>query len=490
MLQRDSAVTLQAQIRQAVIQAIHERRLLPDAAMPSTRTLADALEVSRNTVVQAYERLVDDGYLSSEASSGHRIQTRAYADAALPATAPSTHVPNDAAAGATPDWAARIGPGTSAFRYVRKPIDWQRYPYPFVFGQFDPTLFPAADWREASALAMRRMAVRDWAGDRIDRDDPALVKQIQSRVLTRRGIWAAADEILITLGSQQAMFLISTLIRPHARCVGLEEPGYPDLHNLFRLSGTPTRSLELGPDGLRADDQLEGCDYLFVAPSHQNPTCRTMPLAARRALLDAAIARDFVIVEDDYDSELSFDNSATPSIKSLDGSGRVLYVGSLSKTIAAGLRMGFVVAPAPVIRELRALRRLMLRHPPANNQRAVALFFSLGHYDALLPRLTEAYRARAQVLCAALEEHLPQLKFAAPRGGSAVWLTAPEGTDMAGIRDRALVHGVVFDAGIDFFAAESAPRHHFRLGYSSIALEQIVPGVHALAACMREAGAA
>ena len=116
--------------------------------------------------------------------------------------------------------------------------------------------------------------------------------------------------------------------------------------------------------------------------------------------------------------------------------------------------------------------------------------FLNGHYDALLPRLTEAYRARAQVLCAALEEHLPQLKFAAPRGGSAVWLAAPEGTDMAAVRDRALVHGVVFDAGIDFFAAESAPRHHFRLGYSSIALDQIAPGVRALAACMREAGAA
>ena len=131
--------------------------------------------------------------------------------------------------GTAPDWTLRLQPAIDRLRQVHKPRDWQRYPYPFVFGQFDPTLFPAADWREASQLAMRKMAVRDWAGDRIDSDDPALVKQIQARVLTRRGIWAADDEILVTLGSQQAMFLISTLIRTQARCVGLEEPGYPDL---------------------------------------------------------------------------------------------------------------------------------------------------------------------------------------------------------------------------------------------------------------------
>ncbi|HYG43870.1 MAG TPA: PLP-dependent aminotransferase family protein [Bordetella sp.] len=476
-LRHDSAVTLQAQIRESVVQAILDRRLLPGAPMPATRTLARVLGVSRNTMLLAYERLVEEGYLASEARSGHSVGVQGAAAAGQVGAPPALQ------GLAQFDWAAHLRPSLADLPQLYKPQDWQRYPYPFVFGQFDATLFPASDWREASQLAMRKMAVRDWAGDSTDRDDTLLIRQIQARVLRRRGISVSPDEILITLGAQHAMFLVGGLMFRHARCVGLEDPGYPDLKNLCRFFSVPMRGVAMGP-GFGA--KLDGCDYVFVCPSHQNPSGRTMSLMERIELLQAATRSNFIVVEDDYDSELSFEGGSTPSIKALDTSGRVIYIGSLSKTVAAGLRIGYLVAPAALIREARVLRRLMLRHPPANNQRTAALFLSLGHYDALLPRLVKAYRERAQILCHALARHMPQVEFEPPRGGSALWLRAPDGVDMGTVRERARAEGVLFDAGADFYLAAKAPRNYFRLGYSSIAAEQIEPGIRVLAGCLRE----
>ena len=478
-LRRDSALTLQSQVREGIVRAVLDRRLPPGSRLPATRALAQLLGVSRNTMLAAYSELVRAGYLTPEARSGHSVNPAVFKDSA------HAYAAKPANASVSVDWIGRLGPFLAELPQVERPRDWQRYSYPFVYGQFDPTLFPTSEWREATQLAVRKMAVRDWAGDSIDTDDPLLVEQIQTRLLQRRGISVPPEEILVTLGSQQAMFIICALLFRRARCVGVEHPGYPDLNNLFRFFSIPTRRLPLG-DGNLTKGELDGCDYVFVSPSHQNPTGRTMSLAERLELLALASRCDFVIVEDDYDSELSFHGEATPSIRALDTNGRVIYVGSLSKTIAAGLRIGYLVAPAPVIEEARALRRLMVRHPPANNQRAAALFLALGHYDALVPRLVKAYRERAQALCHALERHLPEVTFAPPRGGSALWLRAPDGFDMSKVRDRAREHGVVFDAGADFFSTPDAPLNFFRLGYSSIGAERIEPGIRTLAGCMRK----
>ncbi len=136
-----------------------------------------------------------------------------------------------------------------------------------------------------------------------------------------------------------------------------------------------------------------------------------------------------------------------PSIKALDGSDRVSYVGSPSKLLAAGLRVGYLVAPPAFIAQARAVRRLMLPHPPANSQRAVALFLSLGHHDALVRRLVAKYRERARVLCQAVERHLPGFSFQPPLGGSAVWLAAPERLDMREVARRAPVAGCAVRCG-------------------------------------------
>jgi GntR family transcriptional regulator/MocR family aminotransferase len=385
-----SKTSLQDQIRQMLVAAILDGQLPPDAALPSSRELADQLGVARNTVVLAYQMLVDEGYLISRERSGHFVNPQMLEGrpgfAASPAAAGGD-------APSRPIWRQRIAHPPSAQRNIVKPANWQHYEFPFIYGQFDQSLFPANDWRECCMKALSIMEIRNWAPDLIERDDESLIQQIRTRVLPRRGVFAATDEIVITNGCQQALYLIADLLCDEDTTVGFENPGYPDARNIFenrnaRLLPLPVDGNGIAPDAL--GDSLARCDYVYVTPSHQCPTTATMPIERRRALLDSAQQHDFVIVEDDYESENTFSGTPHPALKSLDTADRVIYVGSLSKTFAPGLRLGYVVGPRELIRELRALRRLMVRHPVAYIQRAFATFLALGHHDALLRRLAHA----------------------------------------------------------------------------------------------------
>jgi GntR family transcriptional regulator/MocR family aminotransferase len=205
-----------------------------------------------------------------------------------------------------------------------------------------------------------------------------------------------------------------------------------------------------------------------------------MPLQRRLDLLARAGRDDFVVIEDDHESELNFSGQPTPALKSLDSQGRVIYLGSLSKTLAHGLRLGYVVAPAELIRELRALRRLAMRHVPTNNQQAAASFIGHGHQEAFVRRLNVAYRDRAQALRAALALHAPGLTPVSAHGGSALWVSASRGTDTRALTARLYQYGVVVEPGDVFFASARPPRHHLRLGYSSIPAERIEAGVRVI----------
>ena len=158
-----------------------------------------------------------------------------------------------------------------------------------------------------------------------------------------------------------------------------------------------------------------------------------------------------------------------PALKSLDTDGRVLYIGSLSKTLAHGLRIGYIVAPAPLIRELRALRRLIMRHVPANNLHTASLFIAQGHHDAFIRKLNVTYRERREVLDGALSRHLPQFHVVPSQGGSGAWIKGPDGLDSRLLAERCAARGVLIEPG-DIFFSKSSNRNqaHFRLGYSAI----------------------
>jgi len=481
-LKLDSDSTLQTQLRRQLVAAIENRQLLPGQPVPSSRRLAKQLSVARNTIMLAYQALVEQGLLESRERSGFYVAENLNLPAP-PRTLDAARGGDETAASV--DWQRRLARRPSIQRIITKPLDWPSYRYPFIYGQIDPTLFPLAAWRECSRQALAKLAVSQWSIDNVMVDDALLLEQLRTRVLPSRGVRASDDEILITLGAQNALSLLSSLLFRQGVNVGMENPGYLDAFNIFALRVGAIDLLEIDSNGLVLGPALSHCDYVYVTPSHQSPTTVTMPLERRLALLEQAERDDFIIIEDDYEGEMNFVGSPTPSLKSLDRTGRVVYIGSLSKSFAPGLRLGYLVASARLIEEARLLRRLVLRHPPTNNQLTAALFLADGHFTSHLNRLHRVYRERWQLMRDALEQHLPHAASAPTFGGSSFWVTGPVDLDADNLAQEALDAGVIIEPGSIFFLGKDRPANNFRLGFSAIPNDRIEPGIRLLADLIR-----
>lgn len=469
--------TLQQKIQQVVSEAIVSGRCAVGERMPSTRRLSDHLNVARITVTLAYNELVANEYLISRGRSGFYV-----AD-----TAPKRPTFDHLASPAQEQvqWSRKFYQKFSDHFEISRPPNWRDYRYPFIYGQSDADLFDHRNWRACSLRAVGRRDFDTLATDHYQRDDPMLVEFILRQILPRRGIVARPEEILITLGSQNALWLVVEMLLNRRRKAVIENPGYPGLRQILVPKRCAIEAIDVDEDGLPPDLIPPDTDVVFTTPSHHCPTNVTMPLDRRLALLAQAARDDFVIVEDDYEFELSFLKSPSPALKSLDQSGAVIYVGSFSKSVFPGLRLGYMVAPQEVITEARALRSAVLRHPPSHVQRTVAYFLSLGHFDAQLARQSRSFRKRR----AAMEEALAKHRLLPARrndfGGSSFWLEAPKGIDTSQLAYDLRRESVLIEPGHAFFAPDKADHRHYRLAYSSIPAGRIESGIDLIADMMQ-----
>ncbi len=472
---------LQEQIREHLLTRINEG-YFADKALPSCRKLATMLRVSRNTVTLVYDRLVDEGYLLSHQRSGYFANPEA-----VDVNMTSAQTTPIREAKPAQFWHKRLRADLDNQRNIQKPSNWQQYPYPFLFGQPDHTLFPLNHWRECGRLSQRATVIKDWISDSIDNDDPMLVQQLRTNVLSKRGIQARPEQILITVGTQNSLYLLANLLASNNVRVGIEDPGYPDARNIFSSHQAHIQPLKLDQQGVEINDELFACDYVYTTPSHQVPTNVTMSKGRRESLLKAAEKEDFVIIEDDYDSEVNLSHEPLPSLKSLDKHGRVIYVGSLSKSLSPGLRIGFMVADEALISAARQLRRLMYRHPPANNQRTSALFISMGYYDTYLRKLRNHHTDKWHTMRSAIEEYLPECMTQDTLGGSAFWLKLPEGVDSQQVRENAQEAGILIESGdVHFMNPPYDNCQYIRMGFSAIPEEKITIGISKLAVVINE----
>ncbi len=471
-----TAGTLQGRIRGMVVKGILAGRLRPGDKMPSSRGLAVHLGVSRITVTLAYGDLVSSDYLSARGRSGYFVSESAPRVPEFPAS-PSR--------GEGVDYTALTGGKWSRLARLSKPQDWERYPYPFIYGQADASLFDHQNWRQCALRALGRRDFAALTSDYYERDDPVLIEQILRTILPRRGISASADEVLLTLGAQNALWIAAQILLGPGKSAVVENPGYPGIRAILEPSGAEVHPLDVDEDGLHPE-HIGKVDVVFTTASHQCPTNSTMPVSRRLALLDAADRMGFVIVEDDYEFEMSFLKPVSPALKSLDREGRVVYAGSFSKSIFPGLRLGYLVASPSFIAEARALRALVLRHPPGHIQRTVAYFLADGHYDALINRMRPAFRKRRQVMDEAISEQGLTVAGQGGFGGSSIWMRAPDGVDTEDLALRLRDDGVLIEPGRVFFHPDRASRQFYRLAYSSIPAVRIGEGVARIARALRQ----
>jgi GntR family transcriptional regulator/MocR family aminotransferase len=466
--------SLVMQLVSSFIDAIDTKQIPEGVRLPSSRAISASLKIGRNTAIAAINTLIEQGYLVAKDRSGVFVaDISRFEDA-------RTREPRSATLF---DWSQRlrlVNPTRTEPATKTQPV----ITHNFKYGQFDPSTFPTNHWRQCERSATGVSEIAEWGRDAFDQDDAILVESLRRHVLPNHGIWAEPEEILVTLGGQEGRYLVVKLLSKEGVTVGYEDPGLPDTRDILALAGARQISLPIDNEGLCLSAELKQCDVAFVMPGHHCPTTAVMSAERREALLGLAKRRDMILVEDTYETELLTYGKTQPSLKSIDEEGRVIHIGSLSKSVAPGLRIGFVVASPVVIRELRSIRRLVHRHPPGNIQRALAMFIDRGYYHSYIRKVAMTSTTRAGVFKRSFEELFPDAVLKHCDGAASFWAKFDEDVDCNALCSRLEAHGVLAESGARFFQYD--PKQNFlRLGVSQVPAEKIAAGLGIIARTLR-----
>ena len=401
-LDRSLPVSVTTQLYQSIRDLIAEGALASGRRLPSSRTFASELGVSRTTAIAVYERLLSEGLIEARTGSGSYVSDQA-----------ASQRPRAALCPAESGTGARTAPGVSQAILAASQRFAPRLPHPpqpraFVTGTPDFDSFPLAIWARLTAQHWRgpREAVLGY-GD--PEGDPGLRRAIAGHLRANRGIACDEDQIFITAGAQQAFDLIGRVLLNPGDKVWFEDPGAIGARNSLIAAGAQLVAVPVDGEGLDVTAGLaRAADFrlAFVTPSHQHPTGAEMSLARREALLAAAGQAGAWIIEDDYDGEFRYDGRPLPTLVSGDRAGRVIYVGTFSKSLFPGLRLGFYIAPRPLVPVFAAISRAFLQGVSTEVQAVLAAFIEEGHFATHLRRMREIYAARHAAFHAAAAVHL------------------------------------------------------------------------------------
>lgn len=378
---------LTRQIYDQIRSAVLDGRLRRGERLPATRDLANQLDVSRKTVVLAYDMLLAEGIIVTRPGSGTYVDDLGIMPRRIPASASPIAV--------APYWQKL--PSLPAFPR-------QQVPFDFGLGVPDLTHFPWSLWR--SILASRsRMAPQSSQSYIQASGYFPLREAIASYVGFSRAVRCTADDVLVTNGAQQAFRLIAdVLIRP-GTVVAMEHPGYSMARWVFLAHGAKVVDIPVDREGLMVTRLPRHAKLVFTTPSHQFPTGVVMSYPRRAGLLDWARRHGAAIVEDDYDSEFRFAGRPVESLQSMDPTA-VIYVGTFSKSLFPGLRVGFTVSPQPLRAALATAKHLTDWHSPLLPQAAVAAFISEGHFGRHIRKVRRLYSERRDRLIAEVQRSL------------------------------------------------------------------------------------
>lgn len=479
--------SLQVQIFEQIRGLILDGTLKTGAVLPATRSLSEQLGLSRNTVTLAYSRLCDEGYIEMRESVGTFVSQQ-IPDAVLQAAvSPRQAEKSSGASDLLPTTAARI-------RDVRSQslvsIEAEDDFLDFCIGRPDPNSFPMKIW---SRLMQSRLLS---AGAALTQyNDPAGLIELRSALADHlraaRGMTTDPENIVIVSGSQDGLNLVCRMLVEPRTVAVLEETSYQGAAFLFESFGVPIQPVPLDSNGLDVSQlpDIQGA-LAYVTPSHQYPMGATLPLKRRMELLEWAERNNAYIVEDDYDSDFRYHGAPTTALKGLDHSDRVIYLGTLSKSLGPGLRLGYVVLPKALVSAARHFKALMNNGQPWLEQAVLTDFIAMGHFQRHIRKIRKHYYSRRNALIAALEKHMPGCEIIAANAGmhltcklSDKYLPASQ------IEARALKVGIgvySFSTGAAaHYGAKDDAERYLMFGFSGLDDEKINRGIAKLATVAR-----
>lgn len=483
-LHADAEEPLFLQISRALAADIQRGRLRPGTRLPGSRTLANSLGVHRNTVLAAYAELSAEGWIESTPASGTFVAR------SLPSVKPRAFTSR---ADREPASLGRLG---FELRTAQQPPADPDPPADALImsgGIPDVRLVPIADLARAYRRALRESSRTVLSyGDA--RGELRLRAALAAMLAANRGLPVTADDVLITNGSQGALDLVGRALIAQGDVVAVEALGYRYASELFRRHGAKLATLPVDEQGLdvAALERLTESTPIravYVTPHHQYPTMVTMTASRRVALLALAQRKRFAILEDDYDHEFHYQGRPVLPLASADRAGVVVYIGTLSKILAPGIRIGYIVAPRPLLEHLATLRMYLDRHGDRAVQLAVAHLLDQGILQRHVRRARRIYHARRDVLAAELQRSLGDtLSFSLPTGGMAIWANVRRGVDCEAWVAEAFSRKVVIHPARRF-ALDGKPRPSVRLGFAALTESELVTAVHRLRSALRATGA-
>ena len=477
---------LARQIQLHVERLITQRLLAPGVKLPATRELARQLGVNRTTVALAYDELVAGGWARAHVGQGTFVADQVPAGTDLSRPAPPRF-----------DWTGFLSKGAQVIAAdARRRLAYSQVPRPgpgvisFAGGMPDASLFPTDAFRR-----VLNRVIRDEGRELLQyypaRGYPPL-REYLAGYLLRFGLEVRPDEILIVNGSQQGFDLVARTLLDPGDFVAIEQPSYPRAMRVFRAYGAGLLPVPLAGGGLNVDflDRLlerQSPKLVYCQPTAHNPTGLSMSAAARQRLIELASRHRLPIVEDGFDGTLFYGERPPAPLKSQDPTGLVIYIGTFSKILFPGLRLGWIVAHPELIERLEMAKDLADIHTSPILQAAVFHFCRQRLLDRHQARVLRESTRRRNALLASLARRMPPgVAWTESQGGFSLLVTLPEGMDAAAMLERAAERGVAFTPGNAFFV-DGGGEHTLRLSFSGIPVNQIDEGVRRLGETIRDA---
>lgn len=474
----DADLPLSDRVFSGIRSAILSERIRVGQRLPSTRALATELGVSRGTIVKAYEQLQIEGYVRTKAGAGTYVQE--VPERFIHAEKSTTEAQSDVL---RPQISSRAS--IDPMPYVENSAI--RVPKPLQTGLAPLDGFPRHLFARLAGEAIRSLTFEDLSyGD--PRGYQPLREAIASYLQTARAVECRPTQVFVTNGAQQAISLAAHVLADHGDPVWMENPGYAGAHAAFAKAGLQLVPVTVDREGLSVEDgkrRESSARLAYVSPSHQYPLGVTMSLQRRRDLLDWASRRGAWLIEDDYDSEYRYQGLPLPSLFHLAGGDHVVYVGSFSKALAPGLRLGYAVVPERLIDPFMRIRSSDDHHGTILVQVLMAQFIAGGHYGRHLRRMRTLGRERRDALIRSFRRRLPHLSISGTEGGLHAFLSLHPSVDDMKLSARAAEKGLSLTP-VSISDLENEPRTGFTLGYAAYTEDEIDRAVAKLAAVLSD----